>query len=1067
MFMNHVLLKNAKIPIVLICLLLGFAQLTIAQNQQVKGKVTDDAGEAIVGANVAQKGAVGIGTITDSNGDFTLRVPGNATLVISYLGYVTKEIKVNNQANILVRMSEDTQALDELVVTGYTSQKKLTVTGSLSSVSNKQLTVTKNENVINMLSGKMPGLRITQRSAQPGAYNAIIDIRGMGEEIKPNGEVNRTDPLFVIDGISRDKDYFARMDPNEIESITILKDASAAIYGLRSANGVILVTTKSGTAQNGKVDITYSGSYTLQQMIYIPKGISTYDWMTLRNEQVRLQFLNNYLNPQPLRHSLDEMKPWLDGTKQGYDWVGTVFRNNSPQTEHNLSVDGGTEKLRFFVNLGFSRQDGAYASGDLWSDKWNFRSNLDAKITNRLSARISIGAILGQTHEPGTGLWSVYKDVWLTRPDAPFYANDNPDYMNGDNNYVNDGNNQLAATNSDYSGYRLNKTRRMNGTGMLSYEIPGIKGLTAQASYDYAMSIPDNTNYQQKYYLYVFSAPDTYTPTLRNQPSRINRWASFNYDTDLQLKLLYRNKFGLHSVNGLLAFQESYSNWEDFQAQRDLSVNSKYLFAGETDNQQASGGYPGDRLNQAFIGQFNYDYNGKYLIDLRFRYDGSSRYPIGSRWGFFPSVSLGWRLSEEKFLKNNLTFLTNLKVRASYGEMGDDAAANNYPPIYVGYNIDKKRGWVFGSSLVSGFTATAIPNPNLTWYDIKMYNLGLDFDVLNQKLSGTFEVFRRDRTGLLATSSAIVPGTVGAEMPQENLNADRDFGWEIELSHHSRIEQVDYFVSGQFSATRRMLTKWLESPASNSFDNWKYRNSGRYTNIWWGREAGSMFTNINDILNYQVYPMPQGSTPGDWSFVDWNGDGIINEMDDHPLATKGMPFMSFGLSIGASYKNFDLSANFQGSYKVYTQLSEVFVEALPFGGRNTLSWFMDRWHPTDPNADFYNPNTQWIAGYYPATGHDARRVGTNGVMDASYMRLKTLELGYTIPGKLTNKAGIKNLRLYVNGYNLLTFSKLKGIDPERPSSTRGFGATSSDVGYADMYAYPNNRTFTIGASIKF
>ena len=1063
--MNHALFKRTKFIVVWICLMLGFAQWAVAQSNQVRGKVTDETGEAVIGAAVSQKGA-SVGTATDINGNFSLNVPGNATLVVSYLGYTTQEVPVNNRSDLIIQLSEDIQLLDEVVVTGYTTQRKATLTGSISTIGSKELTITKNENVINMMAGKMPGLRITQRSAQPGAYNAIIDIRGMSEEIKPDGTVTRTDPLFVIDGVSRDKDYFARMDPNEIESVTILKDASAAVYGLRAANGVILVTTKSGTAKDGKVDITYSGSYSLQQMIYIPKGVNTYDWMTLRNEQIWQNFGDNYLNRRPARHSLDEMQPWLDG-RQNYDWVGEVFRELTPQTEHNLSLDGGTEKLRFFVNLGYNRQDGAYASGDLWSDKWNFRSNMDAKITNRLSARISIGAIMGQTHEPGTGLWSVYKDVWLTQPNASFYANDNPLYMNGDNGYVNDGNNQLAATDSDYSGYRLNKTRRLNGTGVLTYEIPGIKGLSAQVSFDYAMSLPDNTNYQRAYNVFVFSAPDTYTPSLRNQPSRITRWASFDYDTDFQFKLIYGNKFGQHGVNGVLAFQEAYSDWENFQAQRDLYVNSEYLFAGVAEGQQATGGFPGDRLNQAFIGQFNYDFVSKYLVDFRFRYDGSSRYPEGSRWGFFPSVSLGWRLSEEDFVKNNLDFLSNLKLRASYGEMGDDAAANNYPPIYVGYDLAATRGWVFDGSLQGGVRPSAIPNPNLTWYRVKMYNLGVDFDILNQKLSGAFELFRRDRAGLLATSSAVIPGTVGAALPQENLNDDRDFGWEIELAHRNRVGEVNYFVSGQFSATRRMLTSWLEEPASHSYDHWRNRNSGRYTNIWWGREAGSMFTNVNDILNYQEYPMPQGSTPGDWSFVDWNGDGIVDGSDDHPVATKGMPFMNFGLSLGANWRNFDLSANFQGAYRVYTQLSEVFVEALPFGGRNTLSWFMDRWHPADPNADYFNPNTQWVEGYYPVTGHDARRVGTNGVMDASYMRLKTLELGYTIPRKITQIAGVQNLRIYLNGYNLLTFSKLRGIDPERPSSTRGFGATSSNVGYADMYAYPNNRTFTVGASIKF
>lgn len=756
--MNHVTIKKTKFVLVWICLLCGFAQWTFGQGNAVRGKVTDEVGEAIIGASVVQKGT-SKGTVTDADGVFVLNVPGNATLVISYIGYLLQEVKVNNQADLKVVLSENVQELDELVVTGYASQKKATLTGSVSTITSNDIVVTKNENVVNMLTGKMPGLRITQKSSQPGAYNTVIDIRGMSD-LDDN---KRSTPLFVIDGIPRDQEYFARMDSEEIESITVLKDASAAIYGLRAANGVILVTTKRGTAQNGKVDITYSGNYTLQEMIYVPKGVSVVDWYTLRNEQWWQDFGQNYLNRRPARHPDSEIAPYLDGTKQGYNWVDEVFRDLTPQTEHNVSIDGGTDRARFFVNMGYLRQDGSYKSGSLWSDRWNFRSNLDAKITNRLSARVSIGAILSNNHEPGTDLWSVYKNAWLHRPDASFYANDNPLYLNGDDVLINDGNNSLAQTDAKYTGYRINKTRRLNGTLTMTYDIPGIKGLSAQASYDYAMSLPDNTSYKRSYTLYVYSEPDTYTPSVKNSPSRITRWASFNYDTDLQLKLLYNNQFGKNNVQGVLAFEEYYSNWDAFQAQRDLSVNSEYLFAGDALNQQATGDAPGDRLNQAFIGQFNYDYAGKYLLDFRFRYDGSSRYPEGSRWGFFPSVSAGWRISEEGFIKNRWSFLSNLKLRASYGEMGDDGAANNYPPTYVGFDLDPdKSGWYFNGSMQGGVRPSAIPNPNLSWYKIKMMNAGVDFDIFNQLLSGTFEVFRRDRSGLLATSSAVIPGTVGS-----------------------------------------------------------------------------------------------------------------------------------------------------------------------------------------------------------------------------------------------------------------------------------------------------------------
>lgn len=1049
----------------LMFLFLAMPILAFSQTRTVRGTVTDTQGEAIPGASVTVNGTQR-GTLTNVDGSFSIEASANDKLTVSFIGYIKKEIPVGSNTDISVQLEEDNRQLEEVVVTGYAAQKKATLTGAVSTVSNKELTVTKNENVVNMLTGKVPGVRITQRSSQPGAYNTVIDIRGMNDVT--NGV--RSTPLFVVDGITRDQDYFSRMSAEEIESVTVLKDAAAAVYGLRAANGVILITTKKGTAQNGKVDITYSGSYTLQQMIYIPKGVSAVDWFTLRNEQQWQNFGNNYLNRMSARHGEEEIQPWLDGTRQSYDWMGAIFKDLTPQTEHTLSIDGGNDRIRFFTNLGYSKQDGNYKSGSLWADKWNFRTNIDAKITNRLSAGVQIGAILTNTHEPNTGLWAVYKNAWLTQPNASFYANDNPEYLNGNSTYINDGDNLLASTNSDYSGYRLNKSRRLNGTLTLTYEIPGIKGLSAQTSYDYAMSLPDNTSYQHAYYLYDYGQDGKYTPMQKNAAdgkSRITRSANFNYDTDMQLKLLYNNKFGLHSVNGVVVFEEAFSNWDGFQAQRNLSVNSEYLFAGDAEGQQATSSGLGDRLNQAFIGQFNYDYAGKYLADFRFRYDGSSRYPEGSRWGFFPSVSLGWRISEEGFIKNKWSFINNLKIRASYGVMGDDAAAKNYPQNYIGYDLTQTRGWVFGDSFMTSVKPGALPNPNLTWYKVKMADIGLDFDIFNSLLSGSFDIFRRDRSGLLAANTAVIPGTVGANLPDINLNDDRNFGWEIELTHRNRIRTVDYFVSGQISATRSMRTKWSETPASNSFDYWRNRTDGRYNDIYWENESGSMFTNVQDILNFSQYPMAQGSTPGDWSIVDWNGDGIIDDSDKHPIATKGLASVNFGLSMGASWNNLDLSANFQGAYGIYQQLSEVFTEALPFGGRNTMEWFMDRWRPANVNADYFNPNTEWISGYYPVTGHDGRRTGTNGMRDASYIRLKTLELGYTIPAKVLAKAGMKNLRIYFNVYNLLTISKLKGIDPERPSSVENIGATLGSAGYADMYAYPNNRTYTIGASIKF
>jgi len=1026
----------------------GQTRTETLQQKKITGKVNDNAGKPIPGATVMVKGTT-TGSITDENGHYTLtNVSSNSVIAFSFVGMKTIEVKAGNQTTIDVVLLDESIGLEEVVAVGYGTQKKATITGSVASIRNEELIKTKTENVVNMLTGKLPGVRVVQKSSAPGAYDSTIDIRGMGA------------PLFVIDGVTRDQAYFARMDPQEIESISVLKDGSAAIYGLRAANGVILITTKSGNSKAGKVEFNYTGNYTVQQALYVPKGVSAVDHMTLRNENTFQDFSKNYLVRQNPVFTQENMQPYLDG-KPSYDWMDVAFEKNTPQQQHNFSIDGGGDKLRYFMSLGYAKQEGNYKGGGYNSERWNFRSTVDAQLTKDLSAKVMIGAIIDETNRPNSTSWSTMKTAWLMRPDAPFYANDNPDYLNGDASTLYVGRNILAEIDPAISGTNQTNNRRLNGTLQLNYNIPNVKGLSLKGSYDYAMELPDETRFKKSYSLFNYNtATSVYTPVVVNSPSSIERNADFNFDTDLQLGIHYANKFGEHDVKSFLIFEEAYSKWDYFRAYRELLIDSEYLFAGEALNQEGTGGTPGDRTSQSLIGSLTYAYSGKYLVDFRFRYDGSSRFPKDKRWGFFPSVSAGWRISEESFMKDNLPVISNLKLRASYGEMGDDGSAANYPPV-LGYGLTNSIGWMFGDALNGGLQPQAIPNPNLTWYEIKMYNLGLDFGVYENKLSGSFELFRRDRTGLLATSSSVVPGTVGANLPQQNLNADRNFGWELTLTYRNRIKDFEYYINPLISSTRSMRTEWLETVANNQFDYWKNRTSGRYNNIWWGNESDHMFTSLEEIRNYKL-PMGQGSTPGDWILNDWNGDGVINTGDEHPIATTGLPLFNYGINLGGSWKNFDLSANFQGSYGVFVEYGEVLISPLSFGGNNSLSYFMDRWRPAAPNADYFSSATEWISGYYPVTGHDGRRTGSNLVQNASYMRLKTLELGYTLPKNLFSKAGIKDFRVYFSGYNLLTFTGLKDVDPERPGAQGGASTNTVDV-----YNYPVNKTFTLGASIKF
>ncbi len=1056
---NYLLLLIFLIPISL------FSQTT-----QVRGVVKDSAsGMPLSGVTVELRNAKGklAGATTDKNGAYNLQSATTATrIVFSHTGMTTVEEDVTGRPDISIFLAPTAASLTDVVVVGYTSQKKITLTGAVSSIKGSDMVRTRNENVLNTLTGKLPGVRVSQKSSRPGAYDATIDIRGMGAAVTNPPNNTPVPPLFVIDGIIRDKDYFARMSAEEIESVSVLKDGSAAVYGLRAGNGVVVVTTKSGKSQNGKVDITFNSAVSMQQYLYVPESVTAPEYFSLRNERGWQDFNANYLvrtNPQ---FTDAQFQPYLDGTKQSYNWMDQTFRKNTPQYDNSISVNGGSDKIRYYFNLDYTKQEGSYKSGDLKSERWALRSNLDAQITKGLTARVQIGSILTNTKEPNGSGWPTYKAAWLTRPDAPYYANDNPDYPNGDASVLYDQNNTMVQTNADMVGLNSNRDKRYNGTVSLTYEIPWVKGLSIKGLYDYAMRLPDWNNYHRGYNLYQYNtAGNTYTPIPRASPSNVEKGTQTYYDRTMQGGIYYNNSFKRHSVNAFAIYEQTYNQFDGFTAFREILVESQYLFAGEDNRQRAVQQTPWDRASKSLIGSVTYDFDRKYLLDFKFRYDGNSRFPEGSQFGFFPAISAGWRIGEEKFIKNNIDWISELKLRASYGELGDDGTAGNYPPT-PGYTINPNEvGWFFGNPPVlnGGVTTNPIPNPNLTWLRIKSYNLGLDFGFFNNKLTGTVEVFRRDRQGLLATRLDAIPGTVGATLPQENLNGDRNFGYEVSLAYKNRYKDLSYYVSGQISATKFMRTNWLETPANNSSDKWRNRTADRYQNIWWGNESVGMFNSMQDVRNFTTVPMGQGTLPGDWYLNDWNGDGIVDNNDQHPIATTGLPIFNYGISVGGSWKNFDFAMDWQGAYGVNVQYGEVLVEALAFGGQNTLTWFMDRWRPEDPKADYFNPNTKYIPGYYPVTGHDGRRTGTNGVMNASYIRLKTLEVGYTFNFKSLSNIGIRDLRLFLSGYNLLTFTPLKDVDPERPGINGG-GASTSGI---DFYNDPITRTYTVGLKLKF
>lgn len=1027
----------------------GYAQ----QKKKVTGTVKDAAGLEIIGGNVTVAGTA-TGVITDIDGNFSIEVPDNAVLQFSYIGYLTQKVRVGNQSVIQVALEEDTQKLEEVVVVGYGTQKKVSLIGSVSAIASEELISTKNLNVQNMMTGKIPGVRVVQKTSEPGEFNNQFDIRGFGN------------PLVVVDGVPRGN--FSRMDPNEIESVSVLKDASAAVYGVRAANGVVLITTKKG--EKGKTKIEYSMYYGIQNPAEMLVPVGAVDRMTLVNEKS----MRDISDPR-LTYGDEMFEAYRTGKLQSTDWYDATLRNSASQQQHNVSISGGGDKMDYYVNLGYTDQGGFFKSGDLNYDRYNLRTNLNMQITKNLKGSVKINGILDQKDRPRASTWEIYKTLWRSVPTEPVYANNREGYFDKPNSDIQ---NVVAMADADVSGFNTQKKRIFQSTIDLTYDVPFIPGLSARGMFSYDTNVDDNSEYTKEYNEYNYNeTSDMYTAVKRNSLTKLNRTYNTGYSTLWQVSLNYNRTFDeKHNVSALMLFEEAYSQGDNISATREFDIPIPYLFAGNSKNQVGTGNGLDEYASKGLVGKFNYDFKGKYLAEFSFRYDGSSKFPTTKQWGFFPSASIGWRMSEEAFIKDNISFIENLKIRASYGQMGDDSAAKYQFITGYDYPISNKdgntqdnypRGYMFNGEFVNGLGFRSLANPNITWYTVNTMNVGLDGDMWKGLLGFTFDIYRRERKGLLDNRLVSLPGSFGSTMPQENLNSDRTSGVELELRHRNRIGKVGYSIAGNISMTRTM-TRFKESATrGNSYDYWRNNSAYRYNDIWFGKGDNGRYTSYDQIANSPIFT-GVGTLPGDYIYEDWNGDGVIDGMDDHPIATtmaekdtdgndfqnkRNYPLMNFGLNISADYMGFDLNLMFQGSSMSYVAYGEQLSSPLSWDG-NALDMFMDRWRPADPKKDPYDPSNEWVSGYYAygATSYDSN--SRFAIQNGTYLRLKSAELGYTLPSKWLGKAGVKQLRLFTNVYNLLTITGVKGVDPEKPTEQYG-------------YMYPLNRTVNFGASISF
>lgn len=1025
-----------------------------AQGIMVKGKVVDQHNEPVIGATVGvDKGKAK--TVTDIDGNFTLQVPANAQIVVNYIGMKPATQNVGGRRELNFVLQDDVSQLQDVVVVGYGTQKRGSITGSVAAVKGDEMVRTKNENPQNMLTGRVAGVRVWQKSSEPGSYNNNFDVRGMGT------------PLVIIDGVPREMSDFQRMNADDIQDISVLKDASASIYGLRSANGVVLVTTKKGQA--GQTKFSYNGSYTIQSPKSMPKLLDAYKTMTLYNERN----LNN-VNGGSKIYTDEMFDEFRNGTRRETDWNNLIFAKTSPQTNHNITVSGGNDKTQYFVSFGAFYQEGFFKSGDLNYHKYNITSNLTTEVYRGLKLSLNINAMTDKQNNPYCTSTDIIRNYWRQGVLFPAYADEAGTMLNYDGLDLEE--NTVAKMTADISGYRRYKQSQVLTSGIFEYDFGTLtnvlKGLKAKVMFSYDYHLNNNTIYRKQYYQYAYDpATQTYKQKLyaSSAPSNLRRE---HYDTQQflsQYTLSYNRDFGPHSIAAVVGMETQRRTGDNFYAMRNLAFSSPYLFNGVEEGQvanSATGGIYSANYN-AFIGRLNYSFAQRYLIEGQFRYDGSSKFAKGHRWGFFPSVSLGWVVSEEPWFKKIgfLKGIDQLKLRASYGEMGDDSGANydwvagyTYPSTSgnseKGYYNQYAPGFIFGSQFVYAATPMAIPNELISWYKAKTFNVGVDFDTNNKLFGFSLDYFSRKMTGLYEYRTSVFPTVIGAKPPRENANSSRNFGMELELRHHNRIgRNFVYNVKGIVTITRqKYLTAIQNGPYANAYDQWRNDHlNNRYQGVQFGYEGNGRYQNWDEIWNETLYH-EKDLLPGDYKYLDWNGDGEINSQDEHPYAFDQTPWMNYSLSFDCAYKGFDFSMLWQGSALGSMSYEEPLYSIWGQNGGGALEQYWNRWHPADENADPYDPNTKWVKGYYAYTGHYPSANSTFNRVSTAYLRLKQIELGYTLPKWKVFPS--LNLRVYANAYNLFTITGVKFVDPEHPSDDLG-------------RLYPLNRTYTFGVQVSF
>lgn len=993
---------------------------------RVTGKVVDPNGEPLIGAMVVEVGNESNGATTNIDGDFELSVPRGSTLSVSYVGY--KSVNVSASAEYMtITLAEDSVGLDAIVVVGYGVQKKVNVIGSISTVDSRELQSRAASDVSNMLTGLMPGVTITQSSGSPGQDSGTIRVRGVGSfGATPN-------PLVLVDGLPGS---LSDLLPADIENISVLKDASsAAIYGSRAANGVILVTTKRGAS--GKVNVTYNGSAGLGQATELPEMAHSYEYA---------EFYNMALPGTYSDAVIEQMRKGTDPDVLADErYLEKMIGGRAAQTKHEISVSGGSENVQYMLSTGYLRQNGLIKGNHY--DRYNVRANLNAKLLETLTLKTSISGVVSGRYMPSTpsvidsdGYGALvsnalrYPGLWPTKLS-------NGEYGNGPKSQGT----PLAWLES--GSFQTTDLYKFNGNFDLSWQ--PVNGLTLKAIGGYQYSMQHSRSFRTPITL---TGSRTLGQAMLDDAMYITAYKTAQFLAD------YSTTIGKHSFGVLAGY-----TWED-ESQRTLSGSRvdfpsndlPYLTAGGADGQtNAGGGY--DWAIQSFIGRVNYNYDERYLFEASIRYDGSSRFPTANRYGVFPSVAAGWRLSEEPFWKNTpaLEFFSKMKLKASYGILGNNNIGNY--PYQSTYALGSGMNYVFGDSYTQGAAITTYVDPTLHWEQTATTDVGVETGFFQSKLTFNASYFYRKTTNVLYTPTASVSSIFGLTAGQVNTGSLENKGWEFELGYQNRTGAFSYHANANFSIIQnKLLTLGIgnvEQP-NGMVGNGSNLFVGYPISMYYGYKTDGVFLTDDE---YKQYGVDQSSLAAKWQagdirYVDVSGDGKITADQDRVYLGSSIPKYTFGMNAGFEWKGFDFSMLVQGVAGVKGQLSTYAAYAFYQEG-NIQKWQMENcWNVQPSNRYPLYPRLE------VTSNSGSGNIGVSytsdwWVLDAWYVKVRNVQVGYNLPKSVTRRFGSTGLRFYVSLDNPLSFNDYrKGWDPE--ISTGG------------SY-YPIMSVYTLGLTLKF